>query len=253
MPNRTHVIKLIIYALALLGVNVLVSFAATLAVLLLVFRGDPILAAVPALLALPAIVLQPWFLVFFFVPSGMIIGPLLTSIITVFVYGWLNSGGTLERPKRFLLRFKRRKTLAVVGGFVLLAVAVAVARYVDFPALHHGPPPYVSVSGLNVTDSRYYCLGQFIDSAWLWQARVPESDLAGLSEKFGLGPLDHNEVPDAFRSMPPYWWHPSITQRTKVLSTPSFPMDGRGPDGRHFLATWSPDDQVLYVWIKDNF
>jgi hypothetical protein len=151
------------------------------------------------------------------------------------------------------LRFKTRKTLAVAGGFVLLAVAVVVARYVDFPAAHHGTPPYVSVSGLNVTDSRYYCLGQFIDSAWLWQARVPESDLAGLSEKFGLGPLDRNEVPDAFRSMPPYWWHPSITERTKVLSTPSFPMDGRGPDGRHFLATWNPDDQVLYVWIKDNF
>jgi hypothetical protein len=53
--------------------------------------------------------------------------------------------------------------------------------------------------------------------------------------------------------MPPYWWHPSITERTKVLSTLSFPMDGRGSDGRHLLATWNPDDQVLYVWIKDNF
>ena len=109
MPNRTHVIKLIIYAFALLGVNVLVSFAATLAVLLLLFRDDPILAAVPALFALPAIVLQPWFLVFFFVPNGMIVAPLLTSIITIFVYGWLNSGGTLERPKRFLLEVQDAK------------------------------------------------------------------------------------------------------------------------------------------------
>ena len=253
MPNRTQVIKRIIYALALLGVNVLVSLAATLAFLLFLFRDDPILAAMPALLALPAIVLQPWFLVFFVVPSGMIVAPLLTSIITIFVYGWLNSGGTLERPKRFLLRFKTQRMLAVAGGFVLLAVAVAVARYVDFPVAHHGTPPSIRVSGFNITESRYYCLGQFIDSAWLWQARVPESDLAGLSEKFGLSPLDRNEVPDAFRSMPPYWWHPSITERTKVQSTPSFPMDGRGPDGRHFLATWNPEDQVLYIWIKDNF
>jgi hypothetical protein len=130
---------------------------------------------------------------------------------------------------------------------------VAVARYMDFPALNHGLPPSVEFLGLNVTDSRYYCLGQFIDSAWLWQARVPESELARLAERFNFRPVDRSDVPDQFRRMPPYWWRPSITERTRVLSTPTFPLDERGPDGWHALATWNPDDQVLHVWIKDNF
>ena len=104
-----------------------------------------------------------------------------------------------------------------------------------------------------MTDSRYYCLGQFVDSEWLWQARVPEAELTRLSDRLELGPLDFNQLPNEFRSGPPYWWHPSITDQTKILSTPSFPIDSRGPDGRHAVATWNADDQVLSVWIKDNF
>ncbi len=253
MPNRTQVIKGIIYMLGLLGVNVLVSFAAMLAFILFLLRSDPVLAAVPAIFALPAIILQPWFLVFILLPGQIIVAPVLTTIITIFVYGWLNSNGTLERPKRFLLRFKTRRTLAVASGLVILAVSVAVARYVDFPALNRGLPPSVEFLGLNVTDSRYYCLGEFIDSAWLWQARVPESELDRLAERFNFRPVDRSEVPDQFRRMPPYWWRPSITERTRILSTPTFPLNERGPDGWHALATWNPDDQVLHVWIKNNF
>jgi len=253
MTNRMRIIKAIFYLLALFGVNILVSLAVTLAFILFLFRGDPILAAVPALLALPGILLQPWFLVFFFVPIGNFIAPLLTTVITVFVYGWLNSQGNLERPKAFLLRFKRRRVLAVAGALVLLAVTVLIGRYMDFPALNHGVPPSVTSLRLNVSDSRYYCLGQFIDSAWVWQARVTESELARLEGRFELHPINGSEIPEEFRSMPPYWWRPSITERTRVLSTPSFPMHERGPDGWHALATWDPEDQVLHVWIKDNF
>jgi len=249
---RPQVIKGIIYSLGLLGVNVLVSFA-MLAFILALFRGDPILAAVPAVLALPAIILQPWFLVCTLLPGGLMGAPVLTTIITIFVYGWFNRNGTLERPKRLLLRFKTRRTLAVASGFVILVVAVAVARYVDFPALNHGLPPSVEFLRLNVTDSRYYCLGQFIDSAWLWQARVPESELDRLAEGFKLRPVEPSEIPNQFRSMPPYWWHPSMMEGTRVLSTPSFPLNERGPDGWHALATWNPEDQVLHVWIKNNF
>jgi hypothetical protein len=159
----------------------------------------------------------------------------------------------LERPKRFLLRFKTRRGLAVAGGFVLLAVSVAIARYVDLPALNRGLPPSVQFLGLSVINSRYYCLGQFIDSEWAWQARTPESELARLAERFSLRPVDPSEIPAQFYSMPPYWWHPSITDRTRVLSTPNFPLRDRGPDGWHALATWNPDDELLHVWIKDNF
>jgi hypothetical protein len=254
LPSRRQVIKLILYALGLAGINLLVSVAAMLAVILFFFRGDPILAAVPAMMALPAIVLQPWFLVFFFLPgSSYAYAPLVTTVVTIVVYGWLNSSGILERPKRVLLRFKTRRMLAVAGGFVLVAVSVAIARYVDFPALNRGLPPSVQFLELNVTDSRYYCLGQFIDSSWAWQAHVSEAELGRLVERYSLLAVDRSEIPDEFHSMPPYWWHPSITERTRVLSTPDFPLLERGNDGWHALATWNPDDELLHVWIKHNF
>lgn len=254
MPTRKQVIRTILYGLGLLGVNFLVTFASMLAFVLFLFRDDPILAAVPGALALPAILLQPWFLVFFFfVPRGMIIAPFLTTALTLFVYIWLDSHGRLERPKQFLLRFKTRRTFAIAGGFLVLAIAVSAARYVDFPAARHGTPPSIHMSDLTLTDSRYYCMGQFIDSEWLWQARVSESEVSRLSEHCDLHPIDRNEVPDEFRRMAPYWWHSAITETTIVLSTPSFPTHERGPDGLHALATWNPDDQVLQVWIKDNF
>ena len=251
MPNRTHVMRWIIYVIGLAGINLLVSFGLTLAVFHIFFRGDRFLAIVPVVLALPAIVLQPWFLVLFFAPTGYI-APLLTTVITIFVYRSFHRHGFLERPKRFLLRFKPRTMVAIAGGFFALAVSVAVARYVDFPALNHGLPPSVQFLGLNVIDSRYYCLGEFIDSEWAWQARAPESELERLVARFKLSPLDRGEIPDQFHSLPPYWWHPSITERTRVLSTSNFPLHERGADGWHAVATWSPEDELLHVWIKVN-
>ncbi len=245
--------KWVLYILGLLAANVLVTFAAVLAFMLFLFRDDAILAAVPAILALPAIVLQPWFLVFLVLPYGFILAPLLTTLITILVYGWLDAGGSLERAKLVLSRFQTRRTFVLVSGIVVLLVAVAGGRYMDFPALNHGAPPYVQLSGFEVTDARYYCLGRFIDSQWLWQARISESELARLTEKVGLQPLDSEQVPDYFRSMPPHWWHPSFTDGTLVLATPGFPMYERGPDGLHVIANWNPDDQLLHMWIKDNF
>src|SRR5689334_108154 len=192
--------KSLIYILGLFAINVAVTFAAALAFMLFLFRDDPLLAAVPAVLAAPAILLQPWFVAFALIPvKGFLLTPFLTTLVTFFVYRSLNESGLLDGPKAFLSRLKNRKTFAMVSGFVLLAVAVMVARQVDFPALHRGLPPSVHAAGLNVTDSRYYCLGSFIDSEWLWQARVQESDLASLANKFGLQPVDSNQVPDVFR------------------------------------------------------
>jgi hypothetical protein len=245
--------KALVYILSILGINVAVTLAAAIAFMLFLFRGDPILAAVPVVLVAPAIILQPWFVAFLFMPKGLIIAPFLTTAITVFVYGSLNRIGMLERPKFVLSRFKNRKTFILVGGFILFAVGVAFARYVDFPSLHQGLPPSVNASGLIVTDSRYYCLGSFIDSEWLWQAAMQESELASFADKYDLRLVDSKQVPDAFRRMPPYWWHPPITNNTKVFSTPDFPINDRGPDGWHALAIWNPEDRILYAWVKDNF
>ncbi|HSB09218.1 MAG TPA: hypothetical protein VLM38_06875 [Blastocatellia bacterium] len=252
MPRAKSVVKVILCVIAVFGVNIITGFAAALAFLLYLVRDDLILAAVPALFALPAVVLQPWSIVMIFVARSMFVAP-LTTVVTILVYGWLNWSGRLDRAKSFLASFKMRTMFATAVGLILLAAAVAVARYKDFPALHHGLPPSVECLGLSVSDSRYYCLGRFVDSAWVWQARLTESELARLTTRFGLRAVDRSEIPDEFRRMPPYWWHPSIDGRTTVLTTPGFPLNERGPDGWFAVATWNPDDQVLHVWIKNNF
>ncbi len=244
-------IKWLLYTLGIFVVNVVATFALLIAFFLFLLRGDWIFAVLPVLLVAPVIVFQPWFLACLL--GGLFFAPFLTTALTVLIYGSLNLTGALERPKQFFSRFRNRKTFAVVCGFYLLLFAAMFARYVDFPALRHGLPPYLEYTRVNVTDSRYYCLGQFIDSEWLWKARIQESELAVVTNRFRLQPVEGKQLPDEFFAMPPYWWNPSISDGTRVFSTPNFPLNERGEDGWYALAIWNPDDQLLYVWIKDNF
>jgi len=248
----------IFQCLTILGINLVVGFLAGLSALLLLSKGDPILAAVPAVVALPAMLLQPWFLVFFlFMPAGPVLSPFLTTAITVPTYVLLDRKGKLNRLKLVISRLKNRRTHIIAGSFILCALAVSVARYVDFPALHRGTPKTLQYAIKDTLlasgNPRYYCLNSFIDSEWLWQVTLSEDDLDLLADTLGLSAMPADRIGDRYRNMPPYWWRPVISDQVRVLATPDFPMANRGPDGWHALATWNPADQRLHMWIKDNF
>ena len=251
--------KQIIQGLVLLGINFLAGFLAMLSFALFHVRDDPILAAVPAVLALPAILLQPWFIPFLLYSRGMMLplSPLFTTIITIPVYVLLSRTGMLERVRRALARMKNRRTAAVAGAAVVCLLVVGAARYKDFPMLHKGMPETLQYSlndvNLPASDSRYYCIERFIDTQWLWQARLSEQDVERLAKTLDMHPISVKEIGSAYRRMPPYWWRPVISERVRVLSTAGFPMDSRGPDGWHALATWNPQDKVLHMWRRDNF
>ncbi|MBZ0257101.1 hypothetical protein K8I31_13625, partial [bacterium] len=125
------------------------------------------------------------------------------------------------------------------------------------PSLYRGVPRplqyTISDMGLTLDRPRYYCLKFFIDTEWLWQARLSEKDVNALAEEMRMRPFESDQIADSYRSMPPYWWRPLISNQTLAFATANFPMEGRGADGRHALATWNPKDGVLYMWIKDNF
>lgn len=106
---------------------------------------------------------------------------------------------------------------------------------------------------LALGNPQYYCLSSFIDSEWLWRASLPEPDLNVLADTLGLHPMPLDQVGDAFRNMPPYWWQPILSNEVRILATANFPMADRGSDGWHALATWNPEDEILHMWIKDNF
>ena len=96
--------KRILQSLSILCVNIVLGGLALASFFLFVFRGDPILAAVPAVLALPGIILQPWFIAFFFLPGGPLLAPFLTTVVSVPVYVMLERNGKLERAKLVLAR-----------------------------------------------------------------------------------------------------------------------------------------------------
>lgn len=247
----------ILQGLVVVGINVVVGGLALLSFFLFIFRGDPILAAIPAVIALPAILLQPWFIVFFFLPSGPLLAPILTTAVSIPLYIALDRKTKLDRAKLYLTRLKTRKTLLLVVGFIVFMLVVSFARYNDFPPMHRGVPHPLEYSFKNMKvsfgDPRYYRLGSFIDSEWLWQARVSDKDLHTVSDRLDMHPITLNQIGDEFLRMPPYWWRPVISDRIQVFATTNFPMQSRGSDGLHLLATWNPEDQILHMWIKDNF
>ncbi|MDZ7615909.1 MAG: hypothetical protein U1E05_02830, partial [Patescibacteria group bacterium] len=182
--------KRILQSIAILGVNIVVGGLAVAAFFLFLFRGDPILASVPGVVALPAILAQPWFTLFFFLPGGPLLAPVLTTAVSIPLYAILDRKGKLDRAKLVLARLNNRRTVAVIAGALICLTVIGFARYVDFPALRHGFPGTLQYSIkdliLTIHDSRYYCLGAFIDSEWLWQISLPEQDVNILADKLGM-------------------------------------------------------------------
>jgi len=249
--------KRILQSLTILAVNIVLGGLALASFFLFLFRGDPILAAVPAILALPGIILQPWFIAFFFLPGGPLLAPFLTTAVSAPVYVVLDRKGKLQRAKLVLARIKNRRAIVISCAIVAFLCLVGFARYVDFPSMHKGIPGTLQYStkdmNLNLGTPRYYCLGSFIDSEWLWQARLPEEDVDALAAKLSMHPIESDQISDHYHGMPPYWWHPVISDQVRAYATTNFPMEGRGLDGWHALATWDPEDEVIHMWIKDNY
>lgn len=249
--------KHILQCFAILVVNVVVTGLAFSSFFLYLLKDDPILAALPAIVALPAVLLQPWFCFFFFLPKGIILAPFLTTAVSIPLYLVLERKGWLERAKPVLTRFKGRTSFVVAGLFLACMISIGYCRSIDFPALHRGVPaslqPLTEDMDLTFTKPRYYCLGRFLDSEWLWKTTISEQDMHQLTDKLKLQPFPAKQIKNQFQNMPPYWWQPVISEQTRFLATPDFPTKGRGPDGLHVLSVWNPRDEVLYMWIKDNF
>lgn len=152
---------------------------------------------------------------------------------------------------------KKRNTITITVVILVSISAISLTRYFDFPALHRGIPQTLKYSiedmDLTLGNPRYYCLSSFIDSEWLWKAYLPAQDMNLLAEELKMHPIPSDQIGNQFFNMPPYWWQPENSDQIHVLATTKFPINNRGPDGWHALATWNPDDGVLHMWIKDNF
>lgn len=249
--------KLALFTLVTLIYNYIIELLIFAGVLLGLFRGDYVITAVAILLGGPGVVAQPWsmYVLLSLRPDNFWLLPLISTAITVPVYALLSRTRILKRDKQRWARLNHRKVATYTTVFVVFALGLCYLSWIDFPPQHRGIPPAVQLEKfpVPVSHSRYYCLSDFIDSEWLWQASMNESDFERFSKMYGLQPLKHEKIGRAFYRMPPYWWRPAVNETTRVLSTPGFPMNDRGNDGDHWLVAWNPDDQLLYVWVKFNF
>jgi len=243
--------------LALAAVNVVLGLLASSAFLLWMFRGDPVLAAVPAFYALPFLLLQPWFVpIGLLLPGGFLLAPVYTTAVSAVVYGSLERAGKLDGVVQRIARVDRRRTTRVCLLLLSLGALLALARYLDFPALRHGMPSELHHAFEDLDwsprNGRYYTLRSFLDRESLWRATLSDTEVEGLAATAEMRATSPLQLVAGFRHQPPYWWRPRITDTTRVYATPGFPAD-RGPDGWHAAAIWNPEDEVLYMWIKDNF
>ncbi|NET55346.1 MAG: hypothetical protein F6K47_03885 [Symploca sp. SIO2E6] len=242
----------------LLAINYLATFILALGFVMGLAHRDIFLGAAIGSISLPALLLQPWS--FFIVPaaSGVLWGPLVTTGITILLYNLV--GRSKFRTPIDLLCSTTRSRIGKICwiSFVVVALSLGVSRLVDFPPIRSGiPESYIVEEAVEkispIEDSKYYCKGAFIDSEWLWKAKLDEEQLSSLMSDLGLKPKTGLTEESNFFQQAPYWWNPKSDEGSMVYSTPEFPDKNRGNDGFHALASWSPNDEVMFMWIKDNF
>ena len=220
---------------------------------------DIILAALFALLALPGVILQPWSIPLLLWSKGLLFSPIITTGITLLIYWRFQHASWIKKIAALFQKLSFKKL--GLGLFVLLSgiSVVSLSRFKDIPALKTGIPrqsSYVlnsSLPDLIRQRGKFYQLPSFLDKEGLWQVKVSENEWKQVIKQLSLDSIAQKDVPSEFNDMPPYWWQPSFQASTQVYSTPNFPGKERGSDGFHAIALWNADDQLLYLWFKDNF
>jgi hypothetical protein len=258
--SNFNIRRFLLIAAILTVVNYGIEFFTVASFLSFIFRGDIILTVIIGLPAIIGILLQPWFLVFLlFIPGGFgyLLSPLITTFITVLVYGYIIPKSWLERGKRVLLWFKSIKGIAVIFTCLCIGIIICYARYIDFPSLNSSVPGIIKHRlekyKIKLEESRLYIIVQFIDQECLWRARLSPEEVELIKKEFSLVEIDlTKELSSHFFDRPPYWWNPAKGTNIRAYTTGDFPAK-RGPDGLHMLMTYDIESKLLHVWIKDNF
>jgi hypothetical protein len=156
----------------------------------------------------------------------------------------------------------------ILGGAALAVVLTVVgfAAFLIFFAYSATRPPDKLPSPLDdiseadrplVTGVSVHHLGGFIDQQYVWRFDAPPAVVQRYIDKLALKPLPAGvPVPAEFWqswTYAPRRERPSQAVPAKFYSTPQFPANQRGPDGRHYFLMHDPAAGTVYVWLKDNF
>ncbi len=241
----------------LLVINYLATFIFTLGFMIgLVW--DIFLGAAIGSISLPALLLQPWSFFIVAMPKAVFWSPLVTTGITILLYN-LVGRSKFRTPIDLLFSTTRSRIRKICWiSFVVVLLSLGVSRLVDFPPIRSGIPESSIVEEAvekisPIEDSKYYSNGAFLDSEWLWKARLDEEQFFSLMSELNLKPKTGLTEESNFFQQAPYWWNPKNYEGSMVYSTPEFPEKNRGNNGFYALALWSPNDEVMFMWIKDHY
>lgn len=247
--------RTILLVVILLAVNILIEGFAAIAFISICFRSDMVAAGIFGAVAMLGMLPQPWYLALLLLPYGVLYAPVAATLITFLVYRWLDRQGKIPVQ---ITRLRMARWTRIVAGVVLvltLLAGIGYARLIDFPALNHHAPRIIEHDNAirGIRNNRSYCVSDFINSEWLWHARVTAPQMAALRAQYHLYPVETSKVPKEFFDMSPYWWRPKVTPTVHAYSTAVSPVNARGDDGMYMLSLWDQQGQGLYMWIKFNF
>jgi hypothetical protein len=224
-------------------------------VMLGTFRMDFYLGLAICLFALPVLVIQPWYFIFYLIPSGHIWAPVGTTLLTYVLLRKFSPEQGLFKASRFFRwqNFLILGALCFVSGGCLLT-----SRILDFPALRTGYPDSGSLppnldNWIKPESSRYYVLNAFMGSEFLLKAQVAQEDLDPLLDAIGLARLKPEQSIKPFEKHTPFWWNPTLNARTVFASTDAFPMQSPASEQFHAFASWHPEDASFYLWVRHPF
>lgn len=241
--------------LGLFAVNFLAGYLFLFGVMVGTFRMDFYIGLAICLFTLPVLLVQPWFFVFYLIPSGHIWAPVGTTLLTYILIRKFSPG------KRFLKnnRFFSWKTY-LIGGVIFFAAGVCLltSRLLDFPALRTGFPDSASLPAhldrwIEPDSSRYYVLNAFMGSEFLLKAEVDAEDLDPLLNALNLVRQEAEQSIQPFSRHTPYWWNPTLDEQTVYASTGSFPMQSPASEEYHAFLAWHPEDASIFLWVKHPF
>jgi hypothetical protein len=181
--------------------------------------------------------MQPWFLLFLYLPVEPTLSVVLTSAITAFVYWWLYRRGTVKV-------FSMQLLLSLC-----FEVIIVYSRYRDFPAIDSRIPepiaPVLTASRFSYRDSHSYHSG----SAYFWKVRLTPPEFAKFKQVIGsqtqLVQQSGDSIKTEFLNAPPYWWKPVLTRKSQVYG--SMPRSG---DSLNALVLWNSEEETLYLQVE---
>ena len=148
--------------------------------------------------------------------------------------------------------------ISVAAGLFLGALIAGWVMFGIGPVINASAHPFeftemAEISGADISDCKIFGLGSFIDQEHVWRISLSPEQVDRVIKDYGLVEVADQSVPRSFLSRFPYHWRPQRNNHSRFLATPSFPAQGRGPDGEHYFTMYDAKNQHLYVWYKFNF